>query len=263
MDLKDLKNLHKHPTITTAPDVAAIAKPLADKFNINYFQYLSVFEDGRFSLACNRPDWISFAFEHLQSKQKPAVYSHIAGEQLNKSTYCFLWDNNLPDEPVQLAREFDIANGLCFVERYETHYNLIAFATPVSDSSAVETYLNHTPELLHFIQNFKHDKKQLIADINQNAFNVTCQQKDENLDKMLLKYQSKFQAIKVPSHTSESYVTQMEYSCLRYLSQGDTYKAIAQKLGISPRTVESYFVRVKNRLDLSTKSELIRLYHMI
>ena len=152
----------------------------------------------------------------------------------------------MPSYPVKLAREFNIANGLCFVERFPDHYHLIAFATEVYQPGAIDTYLNHIEDLQTFIKRFQNEQKKLIEIVDANRIAVPKSKQDVNLGKMFVtqeKYFVQFAQVK-------GYVTFQEQACLKYLAQNQSYKEIAKHLNISPRTVETYFQkRVKNRFS--------------
>lgn len=245
-----------HPALTMAPILREIAKPIMQKLNCHYFQYLKVFDDGRFSLLTTQPKWCEFALNYMSAHEKPAVYSHINAELLDKKTYYFLWEPNIPQEPLRLAREFDIANGLSFVERYADHYNMIGFATPVANTCALDTYFNSLNEIKNFIDHFQSNHADLIKIIDNNKLQTPKAQMDTNLERML--YTQKLQ-YPVNFFDKSGYITAQEYECLKGLSQGMTYKEIANKLLISHRTVESYLNRVRKRFDLSFKRQLIQL----
>ncbi|MBT4879854.1 MAG: helix-turn-helix transcriptional regulator [Alphaproteobacteria bacterium] len=51
-----------------------------------------------------------------------------------------------------------------------------------------------------------------------------------------------------------------EIQCLYFLSRGFSMKETGRLLGISHRTVETYIVRIKEKLSLNYKSELILYY---
>lgn len=53
------------------------------------------------------------------------------------------------------------------------------------------------------------------------------------------------------------YLTQRESECVSLLMQGHTMRSAAKKMNISSRTVESCLANMKERLDLSSKSELL------
>lgn len=250
----------QHPTLTLSQAVQDFAQPFFDKYHLNYFQYLTVFKDGSFSLACNHIKWNTFIFDHFNKVDKPFIYSHLhQTEPLTKNSYYFLWEPNLPEYPVKLAREFNIANGLCFVERFADRYHLIAFATEVYQPNAVDTYLNHIQDLQNFIQQFRHNQKKLIQTVDDNRIIVPESKQDANLSKMLLaqkKFLIEYNAIK-------SHITFQEYACLKQLAKNQSYKAIAQQLNISPRTVETYLQRVKHRYSINSTHELLQLFQKI
>ncbi|WP_242098806.1 LuxR C-terminal-related transcriptional regulator, partial [Sphingomonas sp. CROZ-RG-20F-R02-07] len=54
-------------------------------------------------------------------------------------------------------------------------------------------------------------------------------------------------------------LTPREREVLVGLVEGGTNKSIAQKLGISPRTVELHRAQVMNRLNANTLTELLRI----
>lgn len=61
----------------------------------------------------------------------------------------------------------------------------------------------------------------------------------------------------LPNKIAGVHLSQQQLKCLRLLVRGKTAKMIAQELGISPRTVESYCEQIKLKFNVSSKSELI------
>lgn len=97
-----------------------ITAPFLATLDCHFFQYLKVVRDGSFAYVTTEPYWDDFTSHLITHTDKPAVCSHINGHTLDKNKFTFLWGPNLPQEPVSLAREFNIANGLTFVERAAT-----------------------------------------------------------------------------------------------------------------------------------------------
>lgn len=253
---------HNHPMLTLSSTIEDLAQPIFEKYHFNYFQYLRVHHDGSFSLLSNQAKWLEFVLEFLHKSNEPMVYSHIAQKEiLSTQSYYFLWEPNLPEKPVRLAREFNIANGLTFVERFATYYDMIAFAAPVNNIHTVDIYLNYIQQLQTFIQDFKHNQKALIEKIDQHRFYPSAIQQDVNLKKMLLPQLEKPKKINVFFNEQQNYLTIQEYICLSHLAKGKTYKWIAQEMGVSARTVETYINRIKSRLHIHSKKELILLYY--
>ncbi len=238
-------NINRPPAhLSTALKEAT--KPFLASIGCHFFQYLKVFKDGSFTFVTTEPTWDEFTTHLIQSTDKPAVYSHINGHTLDKNKFTFLWDPNLPKEPVSLAREFNIANGMTFVERHANYYYMFAFATPTTHAGAIDNYFNSLNAMHDFLQKFQQQQKRLIQDIDQHRFRVPKARQDSHLDKMLL-------------NEKAYHLTAQETACIRGLAKGQTYKEIARALGISPRTVETYLQRVRLRYHLQHKQELIAL----
>jgi len=54
------------------------------------------------------------------------------------------------------------------------------------------------------------------------------------------------------------YFTYREAQCLSYLAKGNSSKQIGKILELSPRTVQSYLDKIKNKFNCNTRSELIQ-----
>ncbi len=61
----------------------------------------------------------------------------------------------------------------------------------------------------------------------------------------------------IGSTTHKKQLTERESDCIFYLLRGNTIKQIGRCLDISPRTVETYLEKIKNKLGCSHKSEII------
>ncbi len=74
----------------------------------------------------------------------------------------------------------------------------------------------------------------------------------------MTKYKSlKINILRTPS--VEMHLTEREVDTLKELMHGYTNKEIANKLGLSSRTIEYYLKNVRTKLDCASKRELIRL----
>jgi DNA-binding CsgD family transcriptional regulator len=243
--------LPKHQCLELSANLQEYSHGFLNKYGLNYFQYLRVFNDGSFSIGVNKANWLEFALGKIfQEPTTPAVYSHISKDQIAKQSYMFLWEPNLPTEPVKLAKEFNIHNGITFVERHANFYDMMAFASPEVNHTATDTYLNNIDRMQNFILGFKRDQAKLIQQLDKHRiYPKKSQQEHLNLNKMLLE--------------GNKAITMQESACLRLLTQGLTYKNIAKILNISPRTVETYLNRIKCRYNINCKHELIALYQKI
>ncbi len=246
-----------HPTIALSGPLKDYCDRFLKKYNLNYFQIIRVNDDGSTAILTNQPEYIQFVFSYAKKSDIPCIYSCLKEKEvLNPALYYFLWEPNLPSLPVSLAREFDICNGLTFVERFPTHYYMFGFATPSSNRGILDFYINNIELLQNFIRNFKEEQKKLLLTLESNPIILPAKQIDTNLQSMLLKNGYK---IPINFQNRSSYITMQEYHCLQKLKLGYSAKEIARFLNISPRTVEEYFLRIKSRTGCSKKQHLLHL----
>ena len=60
------------------------------------------------------------------------------------------------------------------------------------------------------------------------------------------------------STPESSVLSDRELEVLKLFTQGDSTKVIADKLNLSPKTVDTYRYRIKNKLDIKTNAGLVR-----
>ncbi len=242
-----------HPTLKLKEKIQEVCQNFLNEFGFNYFQYLRCFADGSVSLLTNHTG----LFEYFQEiKNTPVVFSSFEEENKNADSYWFLWDEKLPEMPVQLAREkFNIRNGLTLVRRSKHYYDMIAVALPSEQSNPGSFYLNKLKGIEQFVNSFDADNKDLITIMKKNPIALPKAYQDVNRDKICLKEGK----ISVSGKYGQTHITLQELACLRLLLQGAAHKKIATILEISTRTVETYMVRIKQRTGFSTQTEFERM----
>lgn len=245
-----------HPSLARGFELKEMLESKFPKSPLTYFQHCKVHADGSLSVVTSRPDWIKVVYQLNIRK----AYSHINPEYIDKTNYWFLWDHNLFDAPLALARnEFNIANGICFLERAPDCYYMTAFATNNTITNALDFYLNQFDSLRNFIQHFRAVQSDLLAELDQKRIILEHAAQDPNKDLLLLNSKIHGKRIPVIFRNRRSYITPQELECIMRLPFGKTAKNISQDLNISHRTVESYFSRVMARVGCKTKRDLISL----
>ena len=242
-----------HPTLTLKPKIQEVSQNFLQSFGFSYFQYLRCFADGSIGLLTNHTGLIE-CFSEVNNS--PVVFSSFSQEQENTHSYWFLWDEALPESPVQLAREkFNIRNGITLVRRSKNYYDMIAVALPEEQANPGSFYLNKLNAIQHFINQFDADHKDLIEVMNKNPIVLPKIYRDVNYSKICL---TKGKLL-VTGKYGSTHITAQELACLRLLVQGATHKKIAQDLDISSRTAETYLLRVKQRTGLTSRLEFERM----
>lgn len=245
-----------HPIFTLKDKVQEASCFLLETFGFNYFQYLRCYADGSINCLTNNTGLFEIAKEY---HDQPIVFSSFEEGHKNVPFYWFLWDEALPPTaPVQLAREkLNFHNGLTWVRRTKDYYDMIAVALPYEHSNPGSFYLNKIEMIEQFIYDFDKKNQDLLHVMDKSAIALPKAYRDVNYQDMCLSEGK----INVRGKAGMTYLTTQELACLRFFLQGLSYKQIAQMLEISPRTVETYLIRVKQRTNYTSYSELEWMMH--
>ncbi len=245
-----------HSIFTLKEKVQEVSSDFLNTFGLNYFQYLRCYDNGAIGLLTNHTGLFEY-FQHI--KNQPVVFSSLEKENEQAVSYWFLWDQSLPEMPVQLAREqFKLCNGLTLVRRSKNYYDMIAVATPTDTGDSAAFYLNKLKTIEQYINDFDKQHQDLIMVMDNNRLELPEAYRDVNYQNLCLK-QGKFPVL---GKNERTYITIQELACLRLLCSGMTYKYCAKTLNLSPRTVETYIQRIKQRTGFSSLSELERMLLM-
>ena len=89
---------------------------------------------------------------------------------MQKQTYWFLWDEELPGEPVKLAREdHSWHHGLTLVKRYRDYYDMIAVAMPQDCPNPSSYYMNRMQAIEQFMTRFSVHASDLFESMTSNV----------------------------------------------------------------------------------------------
>ncbi|STX50193.1 transcription regulator protein, response regulator containing CheY-like receiver domain and HTH DNA-binding domain [Legionella busanensis] len=244
-----------HPIFLLKNRVCEVSKNFLNIFGFNYFQYLRCFADG--SINCLVTD--TNLFEYFQKiENEPVVFSSFGNEHIKSHSYWFFWDEELPSMPVEIAREkYNFHNGITLVRRNKNYYDMIAVTLPYEHPNPGAFYLNKLKAIEQFIFDFELQNKELITLLNKNPLSLPTAYRDVNYKDICL-HQDR---ITVEGKTKSTYITTQELTCLRLWLQGATHKQIARCLDLSHRTVETYLVRIKQRTEFSSWSEIERMLY--
>jgi len=239
-----------HPIFSLKSKIQEVSQNFLKQHGLNYFQYLRCFANGSMGLLTNFTGLI----EHFQYvNREPVVFSSFKEEHEKAHSYWFLWDEELPPEPVRLAREkLNLHNGITLMRRSKDYYDMIAVALPTERNNAASFYMNKLKSFEQFFDAFAQDNKDLIQVMNKHALILPAPYRDVNYQDICLKQGR----IEVLGKAGKSYVTQQELAYLRLLIQGAGNKEIAQSLGLSLRTVETYLNRIRQRTGWTSRSGL-------
>lgn len=248
-----------HIAINSTAEVVEICKPLKN-LNVDFFCYHRVFLDGSEIMLSNSGGWAEHSYRSRFLTYADIKYS------LDKGLEYVIWPYSHQDtSALRVVREMcGLFYGLSFITKdrqYDGYMETFGFG--LSKSLDVNLLLNHIDLLKNFCFYFRCQAEDLIGKCkHQRIIPVEYTpyifpEVSGNLDDETSK--NKFiKEIRLDQYYHQKFgLTAKELRCVDYLLLGKTALEIANTLYVSPRTVETHLMHIKDKLQCATKSELI------
>ncbi len=249
--------------------VLEICKPLFNSFDITYFEYDKIFNDGKVFYICTNKNWLQFSLENKMFDDE----EHIRLCSIAKAhNYRYALWNTLKLENTRLLSNYfqhDVWNGLTINESEEDSFNTYSFAATRNNTELSEFFLNNLHLFDHFIVYFKQKLKEILELESKKLTFSATPLKSTIESETLAQYNNKvstfleqttLQQLEVKINNITTHLTKRELQCLKMLSVGKSSKEIGNQLGISHRTVETYINGIKSKTNLQFKNELISFF---
>lgn len=237
----------KHINFTSESDVKEIVKPFFEISGINYFFYTEIFKAGYCFCLSSNAEWQRFFFEkklYTLNTEFPANGYHLC----------------ITKNPVIAANaktHFNIDNYLIFTREYKDYYMMAGFGTTHGNEKVLDYYISNRETLDRFILYFKHQANGLIK-LSKKQENIIVLP-EFSANNFALQKAGNSNLDFLESHSPVALLSKREIDCVKYFLAGATIRDTADKLFLSPRTVETHLENVKNKLGCNKKSEVITI----
>lgn len=243
-----------HISYQAEPDIKKLISPLSKLGAISYFCY-----------GVNYPDTSGFSL-HTHSGFYESWFENefpFCGFHLDTGWY--LWDNILPEAQINIARDFNIGNGIIHVKHLHDKTQIFSFATRPEYKHVLDFYMNNLNFLKRFSQYFtRHadsiiqiaDKQRILPPAGMVLSNPEHRKSLYNKESFPL-IQRFLNELNYPFNL----LSERESESYRLLIQGYSNTEISQKLGLSTKTVDVYINRIKTKLDCNSRKSLINKAH--
>lgn len=238
-----------------------ITSHLKIQFGITYFARQTVSKEGHWEIVGNCPDWLDHSadkgFYHIDpSLIHPDYYQ--SGITVNSS---HTTPEFLKEMTNECLTQFDFDHTLCILNKTATGSEWYFFATCGKNNNIMSTYITQIKSFYNYIKYFNYEAVSLLQqnlDFRINLADLKKQAFSSNINTVELAPLI-FDDID-DIHLNNYQITAREKDCLIYLIRGKTIKETAKLLGISPRTVEEYLIRLRQKTGCKYKRELIELF---
>jgi DNA-binding CsgD family transcriptional regulator len=244
------------------PVMKKIAEPLLINTEITNFSYLKFCSDGSVINLTTDVRWIDYRFSE-NIKYRILFEKQLEDGYIEKP-YMYLWPNEIDNKLLGALHANGIWNGCNIYIPKNNQIEVFSFSSTVNNSSIQNFYINNfnflNKFIIYFMNNmsFLHEteekRNRIITDIQ---FPCTLARKTENK----CNKEKKFFELKKVKITDELSLSNKEIECCYYLSQGLSIKGIANKMRLSPRTIETHLNHIKLKSNCYTTDLLIEYIH--
>lgn len=248
------------------PQLATLCEPLK-LLGVSNFSYAKITKDQKYFRIGNFAPYTDLLFR-LELHKHPFAHRGFANFQTfqqEKQTKIFLWnmDNKVPS---QLRLSVDMWNGVSLYVTHQDYYEVYTFGGTPKDTALPNFLINNQDVLHRFINYFKSAGKDII-DMSDDKKTLTIEF-HEHLDNSYLTDQDKLSGFVDRLSTNKYFLNNgtenfrlslRELECLTLKEQGMSAKEMARVMGISHRTVESYFDNIKFKSGLGNLSQVLAI----
>lgn len=258
-----LTQLKKSVCFNSQTEMRQICSTIAQDFDIQHFGYIKCYRDGTHLNLNTHCDWLEHVYRECFQKYD-VFYKTI-------DTYdsgILLW-STIPDQSSfeGFKEHSQIGHGIVIIEKRPDICEFYNFASHIERPDLVNFYLNHLDLLWQHIYYFKDKAHRLIQKADHDRFILPKCTQATPQDKLIqnFKYPQnstpqphiKRYYLRIDRH--ETYLTHPEVLCCHYLAKGQAIKEIAKRVKLSARTVEHHLEKAKERLNCTSKAELIQI----
>lgn len=241
--------------LSILPDLQEIGAPLYENYYLKFLTFRRLYTDGRIIHLSNHQKWLHEAIDNAYWQSNSSL-QRINRMDVHKQ-HVHLWAEQAhqKDRVYGAMHDLDLWHGITLYDKTDTYVDLWAFATDRDNPQIRELYLNDMATVKRFML-YTFDRAHDLffpthLDISiptQNKFEIHAAAPEAKQGFDIRRY----------FINEREYLTPREFTYVYHLSKGLSCKQIAFKMGVSPRTVESYAQQLKGKIGTSHKATLLK-----
>ncbi len=213
-------------------------------FGINHIGLIRIYLNNYFFYSCNNKRLILEYYKHVKGS-KVFFQEDILLNHAGKKEYAILWPRVSDHYSMDLYLRYGYWHGISYVCREKDYVDLWWVAKSL-ESKHYEN-IEHIKLIHKYILSLRDRCKDCLSMIAQN--NLWCFK--DGMDLINLE--------RLGSHNP--ILSAREQACFTLINKGYSMKQIASELKISVNTVSTYILRLKQKLNVNYKSELINIFN--
>lgn len=255
-----------------APTIDELCRPLKEQLNVKFFNYIySEKNNTRFTLS-NHEAWFQHYFEmkHYDDEimnyfnKKPINYNNISlwdGCQSNHQS-CKIYKT--------IQKDLNVGYILFIFAFYKNYAESFGFGFDHKLEHASQFIFNNLDILIRFSQYFKDAGQSAIQIAREQSYQVILEEKKEysnpfiwgldHSEKKKIFKDLKIEKIYLKNEHADVFITLPEAEAVLLAIRGFTYVEIAKILKVSPKTIDYRMDKVRKKLNLKHRKDIINLF---
>lgn len=253
--MKDLHYLVELFAIKHDRKIKKICAPLHECLNIPIFTFFSIDADGSLAMISTCPEELNFYCKNRLYLDHPLmVHPSLlrSGSAFVRTVYDLEVANTVEER-------FHLRDAFIILRRRQNCMEGYIFANRAIGQAYNEIFLKNFDLLQRFICFFRREAEPLVRMIRGEGYNLKVAK-----GKKFWRPEPSL-ALSTANVLADKFSRQIlplsprERECLELFQQGESAQSTAAILGLSQRTIESYFENIKNKLGCTSKSHLLNI----
>ena len=254
-----------HIFLKSTAEMDGLLEPLK-RVGIQYLTFMRNYKNGQQLYLSSIPGWVDDYYQYGLYRQ------FISRPPADYQAGAIIWPNDKPLMVFDLAKQrYNSDHGVTLTKPREDYCDYYFFSTSVDNPNIINLYVNHPDILEKFVAYFEDRAEKLIQKSESNLVslprksNLECSVNDHTTQidaKDILKTTREMglrkYRLKKDIYQGEK-LSGQEIKCIINYLEFNTAEETASNMGVKKRTVESYFVNIKDKLNCNTKEDIVRL----
>lgn len=238
-------------------DIARFSQDQLQGLDFRYFSHSRTFPNGQYYIMTSESLWPK---HHFDDQDLPpagflnfdSIQSQLLLPCMDMGYGCGLSDDYMSDS----FKRFNITRPAMF--NIKTDDYLDSYFIDLQHPDAYTLYVNHSDFFVRFFERFRERFDDLIMQAAKNPMKIDV----DAIRSRQIHVSSNDTCVGFNMESNEMPVqlSDREWRCLSYIARGYSIKTMARLMKISPRTVETYIRRIRQKTKLHLRKDLIDFY---
>ncbi|MDF1797289.1 MAG: LuxR C-terminal-related transcriptional regulator [Coxiellaceae bacterium] len=250
-------------------DIRAIFKPMMKHFDVDYVTFSRGYADGSDINLSTDPDWMDYYYRHQLYCNNP-----LEKEIQQYSSGYSLWSEVMGDtDLIQMYRQrLKVMYAFILIKPHHSgdYCDFFIFGSHSSNSCFEQKFVRNISLVNQFIDHFNYHAADMISALARQRIYIPRKHSlivaepdslrlyRNHVDRELFISELTKHGSIVRSGDQLIRLTKREASLVPFIISGLSMREIADQCSISPRTVETHLVRIKQKLFATSKPDLIK-----